>query len=184
MNGITSKLILAFVAILLGVVLLGSTASESNTITSKVELTNQTLDISGIRAGDLTAGSHPPMINSTNKLTVTGAGDTTADCPITNFAWRNDTNDSAVSSTNYNLSYGLTLGTFYIQATNATSLGNFGGQNGSNNTYINYTYCPTGYMNQAWGRTGLSTAIGLFAVAIMLVGVMLFYSAYSDWKKA
>jgi len=47
---------------------------------------------------------------------------------------------------------------------------------------VTYTYCPTGYVNIAWGRTTADLVPGFFAIALMLVAIGLFFSIYQDMK--
>lgn len=186
----TSKLIMAFVAVLIGVVLLTSTSAENVKVTKTTAVVNDTLDISTGRWASVSqdASNHHSM-NSTYKIplhTASGLdefGDSSTDCKITGFSLRNDSNGT-VAAANYNLSYDLTLGHVWIQISNATAnlVQNGTNASASNNTYMSYTYCPDGYLIQSFGRTGTNTTMGLFAIAIMLIGVALFYSAYRDWK--
>lgn len=50
----------------------------------------------------------------------------------------------------------------------------------SNTTTATYSYCSNEYVAQSWGKTVLKTTLGLFAVALLLIAVGLFYSSAKD----
>lgn len=47
----------------------------------------------------------------------------------------------------------------------------------TNATTVTYSYCPSGYLASSWGRTGINTAYGLYAIGALLVAVGMFYGA-------
>ena len=51
---------------------------------------------------------------------------------------------------------------------------------GSNTTTLGWQTCSDEYNTSTFGRTSLDVTVGLFAVALMLGAVGLFYSVYRD----
>ena len=65
--------------------------------------------------------------------------------------------------------------------TDATNLSNFASSGANNNSLMSYTHCPDNYMNIGWGRTLINLVPGLFAIAILLASVGLFFSVAKDY---
>jgi len=89
MNGM-SKLILAFVTLILGAVLIGTIAGNSNAVADKTIVLNEAIDLSAVH------GSTGQQINeSLSNFTVTNNPTTwkITDCPITVEAYGNSTTD-------------------------------------------------------------------------------------------
>jgi hypothetical protein len=165
-----SKLILAFVTIIVGLMLLGQIATSTNGITSKSGAV--------LESHSLTATSDSDSINTTAIYTVTypPTGWETTDCPLTSFSIKNSSGNALTLTTDYTVT--LTAGTYLLKNTTATKgLLNAPG----NNSYVGYSYCGDSYMNSEWGRGVLTLVPGFFAIALMLVGVALFYSVYKDY---
>lgn len=164
--GWTSKLILAFVTLLIGVVLIGQVASQGNERTNKAGYEDNGILVN--------AANNGTGINASYVLSLTEIGDTNVDCPITEFVLTNSTGHTLTLTTHYVPD--LDAGTFTL--TNAS----FNFVTANNVTNATYTYCPTGYMTQAWGRTAVDLAPGFFAIALLLTSISLFYSVYQDFK--
>ena len=89
------------------------------------------------------------------------------DCPLTSVVIADGSGTALTVTTDYVVN--ATYGTYALKNTTATQ-----GLIGSlNNSYVSYTYCGDGYLNTSWGRSILKTNIGLFAIAIFLIGVLL-----------
>lgn len=165
--GYTSRILLGFVALLIGVLLLSQIATESNGTVSKGGVVNDstTFVING-------AGT---SVNTTREYTLGTLGETSVDCPITNFvlAASNATTEWT-DVTDYVVD--LDAGTFTLKNTSAT----WAEVLTSNVTLADYNYCDAGYMQLGWGRTMLNLTPGFFALALLLVAVALFYGIYRD----
>ncbi|MFW6130033.1 MAG: hypothetical protein ACOC56_02540 [Atribacterota bacterium] len=163
--GIANKLILAFVSLIIGVILIGTVATNSLTVTEKTLLENEAIDISSARDdnGD---------INESVTFTVANAPTTWKinDCPLSSVTYGNSSLDYTLTT-----DYLITLSTGVLSLKNVTEV-----IEGSNNTLIDYTYCADDYMNLSWGRTMLNLIAGFFAIAILLVSLGLFYSVAKD----
>lgn len=167
----TEKLVLAFVALIVGVSLVGVIASESLGVTDKTVVTNEAINIAAARLGD------DLSINETNaasNFTVTNYPTNwkITDCPITVSAYGNSTADWTVN-TDYEVF--AAQGIIHVLNTTATEAG------ASNATLVDYTYCGDKYLNSSWGRTSLTIVSGLFAIALLLTAVGLFYSVGKDY---
>ena len=46
----------------------------------------------------------------------------------------------------------------------------------TNTTTVSYGYCGDDYVSESWGRTAVDTTAGLFAIALLLIAVALFYA--------
>lgn len=169
MAGWTSKLILAFVTLLIGIVLIGSVASEGNSRTELKSIVNDSIDIGSAMEG-------VNMVNESVVFTVGTLGDTNANCPMTSISASNGSGTQVLTTANYNFTE--SAGQFTL--VNTTALYSY--LNQTNTTEWNYTYCPTGYMNLAWGRTAVDIVPGFFAIALLLTSIALFFSVYQDIK--
>jgi len=169
----TSKLITGFVAVLIGLVLLTQIAVSEQTVT-------QTKGIVGEEHALTLTGY--PAINTTATYTVTNAptGWKVTDCPLTNFAIKNQSGSALTLTDDYTVT--LSTGVYLLKNTvNTNTTSKLYGP--YNKTYVTYNYCGDNYINSSWGRTSLDLAPGLFALALMGVGIALFYRVYQDWKK-
>lgn len=171
MDKTASKLIAAFVALIVGAVLIAQIATTSSSVTDLAGANNETLDISVARVAN-------GAINSSYTFTVTNAPTgwkkNSADCDIsTNFKIYNYTGNLLSPTSTY--ATVASDGTFTLKAIAPLN------RSQGNITAIDYTYCPDGYVDSAWGRTSLDVTLGLFAVAVLLVAVGLFYSVAKDY---
>lgn len=159
-------LIAAFLAIIVGISLIGVVATEGN---SKVDLVN----VSGESISYASA-----------REAATGAVDTTAilianpptgwritGCPITSFVLYN----SSGSLTNV-VDYVFTASTGSIAFNNTANVNT----SLTNTTTATYTYCNVDYLTQGWQRSIISLVPGFFALALMAIGVGLFYQVLSS----
>lgn len=164
-------LIGAFVAIIIGVSLVGVVATQEQTVSTLTIASNVSFDISNARTGsegDLTPGYQfwvAQNYNGTN--------------------WKQDDTDCQITLTFRNQTAGaLTAGTDYHYT---NDLGNFSLANVSiivadltNTTTYDYNYCPDDYITEAWTRTILGVVIGFFAIAIMVIGVALTFGVMKN----
>lgn len=166
--GVTGKLVLAFVTLLLGAVLIGTVATNGLAVTDKKVISNEVEAFTPVNAGD---------INTTEVHTVTNAPTSwkVNDCPLTSVAIKNASGGTALTdTTDYTLT--ASAGTFLLKNT-TTTVAMIGADN---NTYVDYTYCGDDYMNLTWGRTLINLVAGFFALAILGVSLGLFYSVGKD----
>ena len=174
MEGSLGKVIFAFLLLLIGISLLVVTATQTN---EKVTL------LRGTQVIDTTLGRYGDgnLINESYVYTVTTVGDTSVDCPFTDFVLTNVTGQERVAG-NYTFINGGRYLT-YVNGTAMINLTDAAGASGTleNTTYINYTYCPAGYMQQGWGRSTIKIVPGFFALALMAIGIGLFWDIYRKW---
>lgn len=167
MTGNTGKVIAAFFLLILGIALLTTVATESNDRTS-LSATTETIDVTAAK-----------LATSINESYVLGPfatlEDTNIDCPITGLTITNSSGTALALTTDYVPALGA--GTFTLVSTDQAFNGT-----ADNDTLIAYSYCPIGYMNLGWGRTGINVVPGFFAIALMLVAVALFWQIYQDIK--
>jgi hypothetical protein len=166
------KLLLAFITLIVGLVLVGSVATSSNTVTT----------IKAVGSGPTTfAGGAPSWtgthINATKVYTIVNAptGWKAYDCPITNFRLTNSSGTALTSATDY--VFTASTGTYTMKDTvntNTTSL------IADNVTLVSYNYCGDDYLNSDWQRTVLALTPGFFALALLIFSVGMFYSLARD----
>ena len=163
---IQGKLILAFVTLLLGVILVGTIATEGLLRTDKLNIDDEAVDITSLRIDN-------NNINESLTVAVTNAPTSwkSEDCPLTNVVYGNASEDFTVT-TDYTID--AATGSLTVKNTSTTV------NSVPNATYIDYNYCNDDYLNLGWGRTLINLVAGFFAIAILLVSVGLFYSVAKD----
>jgi hypothetical protein len=164
----TSKLILAFVTLILGIVLIQVIASTTNSITTLTGVNSEALSIAPSRTGDGTINQSLSNFTVTNYPTSWKVND----CPIVVSRYGNASNAYTLD-TDYKV-YG-SLGRITVLNTTTTVYG-------GNSTLVSYAYCKDDYLNSTFGRTSVSLIGGFFALALMLISVGLFYSVAKDME--
>lgn len=168
----TQKLVLAFVTLILGVVLIGSVATQSLAVTDKKNAVAETYDLTtrGCYQGEWVNGTSDADCN----ITVTYAPTSwkQQDCPLTSVAAKNSTGTVLTLNTDYKLFD--TIGIVQMLNTTATKNTSLG------SVLLDYTYCRDDYMNSSFGRTGINLVSGMFGLALLLTAVGLFYSIVKE----
>jgi|24BtaG_2_1085350.scaffolds.fasta_scaffold00270_15 hypothetical protein len=166
--------LLTFVTLMVAYALVTNLADSTNAATTFASRINQSIDVSGARClqtGDLCKGTASTG-NHTNASTAvsvaTSLGRTDANCPLSSVTLKNSTN-TTIPSTAYNLSYTSTTGTVNINLANSTQLQ---AGSSSNTTWIDYSFCPTGYVVDGNSRTLIGLLVLFFVIAIFTVGVL------------
>lgn len=164
----TGKLVFGFFAIIIGLVLIGSIADSTALATDKTDITNETLDISSARND-----SDATQINASVTLTIGNPpeGWETTECTISNFVMRNQSGGTLTTVTDY--VFAPSTGTLTLK--NTVDVNQTG-----NTTAVDYTHCAQGYVNTPWARSILNLVAGFFALAILGVGLAVFYSVAKD----
>jgi len=178
-------LIAAFATLLIGLMLIGTVATQTYTVTGKpTYTTEETLGISAARDG--TGGAS--AMNTTVAFVLSNKG---VQCANGEGRWVSGsvkiTNASGtiLLGGNYTVDYGnntiyfknTTTTDFAALKTAATGAGFF---NNSNNTLVNYSYYPSDYLCEGWSRAGLNMVPGFFGIAILLISVALFYTVAKE----
>ena len=169
------KLILGFLVLIVGTVLIGSIAVGTEGVTAKLGVGSETLDIASARLG---TGNCPMSMDPTVALTIVNAPTSwkSEDCPITDFVMLNQTDVAALVTTDY--VFFDNNGTLYLK--NTTRFVGDDCAATSNTTTLSYIYCGDDYINSAWGRSVLDLVSGFFAIALLGVGIGIFYSIAKD----
>lgn len=174
-------LIGAFVALILGVSLIGTIASQTNAVTERTS-TSETFD----GAGCFT----PVNISGEDFVTLhtQANGPTDADCNVTvsnvPTGWKLD--DCLLVASVYNgTSTALTLDTDYYFSTTTGKLTLLNTSTNTriltnNNTVVSYTYCGDDYLTEGWSRSILDLVAGFFAIGLLLVAVGMFYQVLKN----
>ena len=159
-----SILIAAFIALIVGISLLSVVATQSNLVVDKINASGETIDF--------TAANNDGAINETYPFTIANppTGWEVTGCPITDFVAYNDST-TFVSGTDYV----FTASTGVITFKNTVNINASAGDD-ANKTSVSYLYCSSDYLTQGWQRTVLSLIPGFFALALIGVGIGLFYS--------
>jgi len=168
-EGNTSLVIAAFIALIIGIVLIGVVASTTSGITTKDTVYAEVVDISTARLDGFIN-----ITQSNISIANAPAGKwQQTDCPVTAFAIGNGTDNFTVT-TDY-IFYGAT-GIINFQNTSTVH----GDAATPNTTYAYYTYCDDDYINSSWGRTAQNLVPGFFALALLATSLILFYGVAKD----
>ena len=161
----TEKLVLAFVTLIVGIVLLSSVATQTNSVTDLMSISS---DPETISSAFLSATN----VNTSVTFTITNppVGWEQQDCKISNFVLKNSSGTALTATTDY--VFDSATGTFTLA--NSTAVKAIYATD--NVTNASYDYCGEGYMNLTWGRTTINIVPGLFAIAMLGVSIALFYS--------
>jgi len=185
-NNNTSKLIGGFVVLIIGLVLLTQISVGTNTNTKLIAVQDR-LTIEKVPPGNLTGPNNITYVYQLSLLDDAWRQDIT-ECSKATLATGTNIiiyNSTGAEMMNNGACSGDTNEYYIIEGASTLKICNANFVNGTANTYVDVRYqtCPTGYMGANWGRTALDLIPGLFAIALMLVGVGLFYSVYQDWSK-
>lgn len=165
----------AFVAILIGAVLIGSVAGLIKDSTVRSTVVNESLDISSLRGTPNGSNLNTSFSLDLDKLAtgykldynvcLPGHSDNTALVTVYNQSGVEVTRD-----TDYNLTDAGTIRFFDTDVVNQTGAG-------GNTTTVSYTYCQDGYLTENWHRTVHNLTPGFFALAILGAALMLLWWA-------
>lgn len=160
-----TMLIGAFLAIIVGVSLISVVAQEGNDITNTINISGESVDYTDARIG---AGTGE--INTTKEFYITNVptGWRITGCPVTNLVLYNDS-----SSLTLTADYTFTASTGEIIFNNTANVNT--SDSFDNTTTATYVYCDSEYLTQGWNRTIIDLVPGFFALALMGVGIGLFY---------
>lgn len=163
------KLILAFIALIVGISLIGVIATNSLAVTEKINVLNETVNYTAkMLVGEVNNSG------TNNTLTNYPTGWEIADCPLTALTAISANKTPLTLNTDYQVD--LTTGVFAVLNTTITNITN----NDGSVAYVSYTHCPSDYLNSSWGRSSLNLVAGFFAIGLLLVSVGLFYSVGKD----
>jgi hypothetical protein len=175
-NNNLGLLLASFVMIILGASFIGVVASTEQLVTTQKSVFNESIDISAARLAlndidsDYAFTVKQAYSRDTNWREASGG----TDCDITVVSYI--TNITLTEDTDYTLS---TNGTLKVLNTTLTG-GNHAPR--SNTTQIAYYYCGDDYLTEGWTRTILNLVPGFFALALMAVGIALFYGVLKNEK--
>lgn len=167
-----SILIAAFAAILVGVMLIGSVASETYGKTGRgIPVVDESYNLSNVYNSD------SGFMNSTIMGTFIYNG---VQCYNGEGKWVSNsfvvTNESGTVLTSGNYTVDYSNQTIVFLNTSTTDPESYGASFfGGNITLIDYQYYPADYMCESWQRTVLNLVPGFFGLAILAVGLGLFY---------
>jgi len=167
-------LITAFIALIIGIVLISTVATSTQERTSLLYSSNETLDISSARATSVVPDL---MVNETGLLSVSNAyaagewqrGD--SDCDIVLFSLTNSSTGLGTDEWNITTDGRIAL----INSTTNAAIGWGFGDDVTNTSQISYKYCDDDYLAAQWQRTVLNIVPGFFGLALLLIAVGLFY---------
>ena len=154
-------LIGAFVALIIGISLIGIIASTGNNITNTINISGETVDYTS-------AVQVNGTINSSVEFTIANVPTTwrITGCPIVGITLYNSTSSLTV------VDYTFTASTGIITFNNSANVNG----SASNTTSATYQYCDNEYLTQGWNRTIINLVPGFFAIALMGIGIGLFFA--------
>lgn len=172
----TVLLIIAFFTLILGVSLLISIAEAEQNVVSKTHISNESDSFATCRNTALdinNTGCNETLTNAP----AAGSWQLTDDdsCPITNFVLQNCTGDTLTITTDYIVH--LATGVYELKNVTDAICGIAAAPHPfGNTTFASYDYCADNYLNQSWQRSVMDVVVGLFAIALLVISVGLFYS--------
>jgi hypothetical protein len=164
-NKTIALLATAFVALIVGVSLLGVISTEEQSIVKYTDINNESISLA-------TARAEGGVINTTG-ITVANAPSgwkASGECPISSVVVKNQSESTLTSGTDYNVTVNTGIIIFHNTEDVNDSAGTY-----SNSTFVYYEYCSDDYINSSWARTVLDTVPGFFAIALLLISVGIFY---------
>lgn len=169
-------LLTSFVMIILGASFIGVVASTEQLYTRQKVVFNESIDITAARLAlnDINETRVFTVKQAYSRVTNWRENSGGTDCDIDAIVYT--TNITLTEDTDYSLS---TNGTLTVLNTTLT-----GGTHSptSNTTQIAYYYCGDDYLTEGWTRTILNLVPGFFALALMAVGIALFYGVLKNEK--
>lgn len=152
------------IIVILAVAFIMAIADQTNNSTSKSVVKDEVISL---------ATAKTTYYNLNQAVTFSVANSPTewrsTDCPLTSIVVTNSTGTALTVTDDYTLT--ASTGVLLIKNTTAT----VAAFKGNNNTLVDYTYCGTNYLNSDWGRTVLGVNVGVYAIGILLAGVLLVY---------
>ena len=183
-NKSMALLIGAFVALIIGVSLVGVIATQEQLVSTHTAVSEETFELDEVGTGGfLRYANDTVMPNET--YYVTYGYDTTS------VAWKTNYADCAMATPlfvgNATGLAGAVAGTLtettdfvwtddgkisFVASAEVAAMGN--------TTYISYSYCPDTYLTQGWTRSVSNLVPGFFAIALLLISVGLFYQVMKN----
>lgn len=170
-DSVTSKLILGFVILLLGAALIGTIATQGLGITEKTRTSNEVHTFAAGISGSVNPATTYRVTNYPTGWKLVGSDA----CPLTSVVLTNSTGTPVWTLNTDYLLYAQNGSYKLLNTSQTTKI-----MHTDNKTYVSYTWCGDDYLNLSWGRTGIDLVAGLFAIALLLSAVGLFYSVAKD----
>lgn len=158
-------LLAAFVALIIGVSLIGVIASQGNAVTDLTVVSAESVDFSSTKT---VAGNDTVNVSIPITLANAPTGWKIVGCPITGLTLANESGTALTITTDY--TFTASTGTIYFKNTAINNV-----TTGTNISTAYYNYCGNDYINQSWSRNIIDLVPGFFALALMAVGIGLFY---------
>ncbi len=159
-----SILIAGFVALIIGISLIGVIANQSNQITNIINISGENISYESAR--NITAAGKGEIIpGSTFYITNIPTGWRATGCPIEGLILHNGSVVWTAVDYEFNASTG---GIVFNNSANVNDTG-------YNTTAATYQYCEIDYITESWQRTILNLVPGFFSLALLGVGIGLFY---------
>lgn len=148
------EMMLIFVAVIIGLALIGQVIDTQSQVTEKQSVDNQSIDVSSAYVGD-------NEVNESINFTIYSQSDwKQSECPLTSVALRNGAGTSLAEDTDYTLY--ANQGVFSLLNTSKTVP-----QTSLNLTYADYSHCEDGYNTDASSR-GVARLWSIFGALIIL----------------
>lgn len=162
-------LILGFLTLMIGLAIIGTVATSSLDKTTKDNVVDESYNLTGIGCYD--AGQVNGTEDTDCNITLVYAPTSwkVLDCPLTKVVVTNTAGTALNLDTDYNLfaSQGI-VAMLNTTDTNETNMGD--------DVLIDYTYCADDYLNSDFGRSVTNLLPGFFALALLGIALLLFYS--------
>jgi hypothetical protein len=164
------RLVLAAVTVILGLALLsGSIAPQVNSATS-LSFANESFNYSSALVNATYGLNVSSSAMNYSEVNAPAGWELNGGCPNPLIAVGNSSM-TWTNSTDYNY-YPLTGQVQLLNTSNTVKGGNI--------SYVQYNYCGNNYVTGSFSQTTLNLVPGFFALALMAVGIGLFYGLYRD----
>jgi len=163
----------AFIALIIGVSLIGVIATQGQAVTTKLSASAETTDLST----SCYAGALFQVNESLAACNITATYAPTSwkveECPVTSVVVTNATGTALTVNTDY-VVYAST-GIIQMLNTTATASAGLG-----NESIVTYSYCGDDYLTEGWTRSISGLIPGFFAMALLLMSVGMFYQVMKN----
>lgn len=154
-----------FLALIIAAALITPLSESGNKVTTLTSAID-TIDISPARLAGGTINTTYPFI--IDKALFNGWRAANSECEVQTITFKNSTGATMTDPTQYV----FVMDVARLTLKNVNALNN----SASNTTTASYSYCPEGYVTSSWGRMGINTTMGFFALAALMASVGMFYA--------
>jgi hypothetical protein len=165
-------LVLGFLTLIVGLALIGTIASNTLSVTTRTSVYDESFDLGPAKAGtaDLSVNESLAASNMTLEYAPSGwqAVDSDSGCNVVASVIVGNSTLALTLDTDYEVFLDKGIIHFLNTTDTASAFGN--------TSVVDYTYCADDYLNSNFGRSVQKLIPGFFALALLGVSLLIFYS--------